>query len=224
MCHFLELEFACSSDNQPHRLRTRAIYRCEDPFDCLAEEVVTQKSESEAGTTVEDWADEKFTIMKVGGDCEKCSQQKTKELEHKEKILSDIQANLVEMDQDLSRLSFEGIQKPRKEIPTLSLSQIHEDKAEHHPETICSSGGCKGLVAVSLDGRRGFFCKKHTCAATDWGCLSDVSTTRNSSQFSIYCPLHTCGRLGCGLKIADLSTVFCTKHQHEIDLAISSRN
>ncbi|KAM0561591.1 hypothetical protein ACHAPJ_002759 [Fusarium lateritium] len=223
MCRFLELEFACSSDNQPHRLRTSAIIRCEGPLGCLAEEVVTQKSDSEAGTAVEDPADEMFTIMKVGGDCEKCSQQKTMELENKDRILSDIQANLVEMDQELARLSIEDIQRPRMDIPTLSLSQIHEDKAEHHPETICSSGPCKGLVTVSLDGRRGYFCKKHTCAATEWNCLSDVSTPRNSSQFSIYCPLHTCGRLGCGLKIGDLSTIFCEKHQREIDRAVSLR-
>ncbi|KAJ4256720.1 hypothetical protein NW762_008816 [Fusarium torreyae] len=223
MCHFLELEFACSSDNHPHRLRTGAIFRCEDPLDCLAEEVVNQKSGSEAGTAVEELADEKFIIMKVGGDCEKCSQQKTKELENKDKILNEIQANLVQMDQELARLSIEDTQRPGMNIPTLSLSQIHEDKAEHHPETICSSGPCKGLVTVSLDGRRGLFCKKHTCAATEWNCLSDVSTPRNSSQFSIYCPLHTCGRLGCGQKIADLSTIFCAKHQREIDRAVSLR-
>ncbi|KAF5021759.1 hypothetical protein F66182_6209 [Fusarium sp. NRRL 66182] len=178
MCQFLELEFSCSSDNHPHRLRTRSICPCDNPLGCLAEEIAASESKAESETVIEDWEDGLFSIMKVDGVCGDCAQKKTKELEDKEKILGDIETNLVKMDQDLDRLSAENLAKSRRGIPTLSLPQLHDDRAEreHEPETICSSGWCKGLVAVSLDGRRGFFCQKHTCAAADWGCLLDKQT------------------------------------------------
>jgi hypothetical protein len=75
---------------------------------------------------------------------------------------------------------------------------------------------------VSLNGFQGMFCKKHTCSATEWQCLLDVSTTRNSAQYSIHCPAHTCHTHGCGVRIADLSTLYCTRHQAEIYMDLAS--
>lgn len=99
------------------------------------------------------------------------------------------------------------------------MYKVRESRAIYKPEATCSSGSCTGPVYVTHDGRRGMFCEKHTCSAVNLGCLLDVSTPRNSYQYSIYCPLHACSRLGCGLKIADEGTVFCKRHDWQFEVA-----
>jgi nitrite reductase/ring-hydroxylating ferredoxin subunit len=35
--------------------------------------------------------------------------------------------------------------------------------------------------------------------------------------------LHTCSRLGCGLKVADQETVFCKRHDWQFNVATSTQ-
>ncbi|KAL4722882.1 hypothetical protein ACLX1H_010122 [Fusarium chlamydosporum] len=218
MCHYMELEFSCSTAENPHRLRTGAVLRCDDFLGCVTEEVILKKPGPEIRRTTK-LKKETYTIVKIGGDCEKCAEEKTKLISNEERIFHELREELEVMDKLLDS-SFNGDEDASGKGRT--LRQMHEDRADQQPDTICASGSCKGLAMVSLDGRQGMFCKKHTCNATEWQCLSDFSTTRNNSQYSIYCPAHTCDRLGCGLRIADISTIYCHKHQTQIYMEFAS--
>ncbi|RGP78038.1 hypothetical protein FLONG3_3873 [Fusarium longipes] len=220
MCHFMEIEFSCSTADDPHRLKTQGLLPCDDFQNCAVEVVTFKKQVSEARQTVRVVMD-RYKAVKVAGDCQKCAERKTKLIQNEERIFRELKKEFGKMDKN-QEVPYEGnAEAPRDAI---TLKQIHQDRADHQPDTICASGSCNGLVMVSVGGVQGMFCKRHTCCATEWDCLLDVSTTRNSRQYSIYCPAHTCITYGCGLKIADLSTAYCTRHQAEIYMEFASRN
>ncbi|KAM0223382.1 hypothetical protein ACHAQD_003575 [Fusarium lateritium] len=222
MCRLVELEYACSTDDKPHRLRTEAILPCNDPLGCLAEEIVLHKPGSEASLATAESQEQEFAIMKIGGDCEKCAERKTNILVNEERIYLDIKEELEEMGGKLKCPVSKRMRRSRhmqRSDGSISLYKVREPRAKYQPEAICSSGSCTGPVCVAHDGRRGMFCEEHTCSAVDYNCLSDVSTTRNSSQYSIYCPLHTCSRLGCGLKVTNQETVLCKRHDKLFEVA-----
>lgn len=222
MCRLVELEYACSTDENPHRLRTDAILQCNDPFDCLAEEIILHKPGSEANLAAAKSQEQEFAIMKIGGDCEKCAERKTNILANEERIFLEMKGELEEMGNQIEspcRNSMRRSKRMHRSEESILQYKVRERRTEYEPEAICSSGSCTGPVHVAHDGRRGMFCEKHTCSAIDFGCLLDVSTTRNSSQYSIYCPLHTCIRLGCGLKVANQETVLCERHDWQFKVA-----
>ncbi|KAM5344876.1 hypothetical protein ACJ41O_010738 [Fusarium nematophilum] len=195
MCFLLELEFACSDDAGPHRLRTEAIIKCESPISCLYDEIAGTTPEP-SEVKLEDLPSGKFKVLHVGGDCDKCARVKTSQLANNVDILDEIGETITQIDKDLDQLDL----VPRVPRP-----------ARHRPKTTCSSGSCK-QVTVWVGGRQGHFCQKHTCAAKDWGCLNDVSTNSNSDQHSIYCPEHTCVWPGCGLRVAERYKGVCERH------------
>ncbi|KAF4977283.1 hypothetical protein FZEAL_6171 [Fusarium zealandicum] len=212
MCLFLKLEFDCSDSGIRHSKKTEAICRCDNPLVCIAEETSSSISPMEKEVEIEDLADNEFKVYYVGGDCKDCAQKRNEELAAKDKAFATIENDLAEMTDTIDKLDVTAQPKP-EEQPQMTLAQIHHKRSAYQPETICASGTCMGLVCVSIDGRRGKFCQRHTCAAQDWGCLADISTTRFTPEYAIYCPLHTCGRLRCGVRVADFSSLYCERHR-----------
>lgn len=226
MCRPVELEYACSTDDKPHRLRTGAVFQCNDPIGCLAEEIVLHKPGSEADLAAAKTQEKEFTILKIGGDCEKCAERKTNILANEERIFQEMKGEIQEMEKKLERPCRKTLRRSKRMCrseESISMYKVRESGAIYKPEATCSSGSCTGPVYVTHDGRRGMFCEKHTCSAVNLGCLLDVSTPRNSYQFSIYCPLHACSRLGCGLKITDEETAFCKRHDWQFEVAICTQ-
>ncbi|RGP62815.1 hypothetical protein FSPOR_9006 [Fusarium sporotrichioides] len=219
MCQFMELEFSCSTADNQHRLKSQGLLPCDDFQSCVFELVTLKRPDSETGQNTRVLV-QHHTIVKIDGDCQKCAERKTKLIQNEERIFQALKREPEGMEKIPKSHTEESEEEPGK---IRTLKQIHQDRADNQPDTICASGPCQGLAMVSSDGRQGMFCKKHTCTATEWDCLLDVSTTRNSAQYSIYCPAHTCNTLGCGLRIADLSTLYCTSHQAQIYVKLASR-
>ncbi|KAG8669515.1 hypothetical protein FPOAC2_08846 [Fusarium poae] len=218
MCKFMELEFSCSTADNPHRLETPGFLPCDDFQSCVVELVTLKKPDPEKGSNSRVLV-RHYEIVKIDGDCQKCAERKTKLIQNEERIFLELKKE----SEDRNMLP-EGLAKDSQEkfVEVENPNQTHQNKTDNQLETICASGPCQSLAIVSSDGQQGMFCKRHTCSATEWDCLLDISTTRINAQPSIYCPAHTCNRLRCGLRIADLSTLYCTRHQTEIYMKFAS--
>ncbi|KAF4468964.1 hypothetical protein FALBO_4135 [Fusarium albosuccineum] len=206
MCHFLELEFSCSDGGRPHRIRTDALCKCDNPFGCIAEEMW---SEADADEDMNDWAQEDFKVLYVGGNCEKCTNKKDDQLAEQEKFLVRYHTDVEEMGHDLERIESDREKQQVKNASQNAFAQ--RDFVDF--KTPCASGPCKYPVVISRDGRKGHFCQKHTCAAQYWGCLADSTPNSESPAESIYCPVHTCSKRGCGMRIDDENSIFCCLHR-----------
>ncbi|QPC79282.1 hypothetical protein HYE68_010034 [Fusarium pseudograminearum] len=206
MCKFMELEFSCSTTDNPHRLETQGLLPCDNFQSCVFELVNFKRPKSDIAQKTQVLV-QHYMLVKIDGDCQKCAERKTKLIQNRERISQALMKESENMDKIPGGSMKGGSGKVG------NLRQIHQDRADHQPDTICASGPCKRLAMVSTDGRRGMFCKTHTCSAREWNCLLDTSTTQDGVEFSVYCTAHTCDTLGCNRRIADLSTVHCTKHR-----------
>lgn len=86
------------------------------------------------------------------------------------------------------RLDFYG-----QVLPRFRPRQYEAVGALHKTHTLCASGTCSNQAVVETDGRKGEFCRAHTCSARDEGCLGDVFRSNSNGAPDI-------GRL-----IADMS-------------------
>ncbi|KAL6849196.1 hypothetical protein ACO1O0_008726 [Amphichorda felina] len=82
--------------------------------------------------------------------------------------------------------------------------------------TMCASGRCSSQAVVCGDGRRGEFCREHTCSARDWGCLQDAYHSplgeERPEDAPRFCPAHTCCVTGCGARVLGKDEWFCQRH------------
>ncbi|KAL6913827.1 hypothetical protein ACHAP8_001768 [Fusarium lateritium] len=219
MCKFMELEFSCSTADNPHRLETPGLLPCDDFQSCGVELVALKKPDPETGLSSQVLV-RHYDVIKIDGDCQKCAERKTTLIQNEERIFLARKKESKDRDR-LPEVPKKGSKEKFGDVET--LNQIRQNKIDNQHDAICASGPCQGVAMVSPNGQQGMFCKRHTCSATEWDCLLDISTTRMNPQCSIYCPAHTCNRLRCGLRIADLSTLYCTRHQAEIYLKLASR-
>ncbi|KAH7152027.1 hypothetical protein B0J13DRAFT_522345 [Dactylonectria estremocensis] len=82
----------------------------------------------------------------------------------------------------------------------------------YSPRDFCGSGTCMEQVVFSHDGRRGHFCKQHTCAASDIGCVTDIYSPTFPRQWSHYCQTHTCVYYGCSSRVFRSAMDLCEAH------------
>ncbi|RSM02990.1 hypothetical protein BHE90_001737 [Fusarium euwallaceae] len=217
MCKLLEIEYSCSHGTKRHRQRIDALCSCDNPLACM---VGDMQHGNDPKTKIEDLGKENFKVVKVDGVCDECAQKMAQEIEEKDMMFGELEASLEEINKDLALLALAGPANGH-EAKRHKLAHRESTKPQHTPhdgDWICASGSCQGRVTFSIDGRRGRFCQKHTCAAQDWGCISGVATKLNSPQFSIYCHVHTCNKAGCGMRIAHDSALYCCTHSHMSDL------
>ncbi|KAM0434022.1 hypothetical protein ACHAPT_003966 [Fusarium lateritium] len=213
MCQFLEIEFSCSDETKRHSQRTDALCLCDNPLVCIAGDM---QLDDDTEPDISELGEDRFKVLKVDGVCDECAQKMARELQEKDKMFTELEANLEEINKDLNQLTLgaqaEGQAGNGRKPSQQDAAPI---KPQHPPQDhrwICSYGPCQRRITFSIDGRRGRFCQKHTCAAHDWGCLSGVVTKLNNPQFSIYCPVHSCAKAGCGMRIADDSAIYCCTH------------
>jgi hypothetical protein len=86
--------------------------------------------------------------------------------------------------------------------------------------TLCASGRCSNQAVVMSDGRKGEFCRQHTCSARDWGCLEDVYHPEDGGSGGRrprYCPAHTCCVTGCRGRVLGNGERLCRRHEHVED-------
>ena len=236
----MELEYSCSTKGHPHRLRTTGLIQCDDYIGCMLEKLDLKKPGRDTQQLNQET--EQYTVYEIGGDCEECVKRKTELIENEERVFRELEEELQEEDR-IYREIHEGFQKKersfrerREEInkrgqslsrrirnilvetpdEILGLRLYGRGEVAQRPETICSSGSRTGPVVVTDGGEKGMFCKEHTCSAKEWSCLLDAVTLENSNQHPIYCSAHTCSRLGCGLRIADSMSNYCTMHQTQM--------
>lgn len=183
---------------------------------------------------------EQYIVYEIGGDCEECAKKKTELIENEERVFRELEEELQQEDRIYREIQ-EGFQQKERsfrerqeainnrgqrlsrrirkilvETPDEILGLRLCGKVVQRPEIICSSGSCTGPVVVTDDGEKGMFCEEHTCSAKEWSCLLDAVTLENSNQHQIYCSAHTCSGLGCGLRIADPMSTYCTMHQTQM--------
>lgn len=105
-------------------------------------------------------------------------------------------------------------QRLRQNSQSLPLSHDEMLKCPpiQSPRDVCSSGTCMRRVVVATGGRKGEFCRNHTCAARDVACLMDTYTPRFPRQLSRFCQNHTCVYHGCGARVFGLGTNLCEDH------------
>lgn len=219
MCRLLKLQYACSSNGKPHYMENvqGAYIPCNDRHGCFIEEALALKPGSDTtppGSPIE----REYTIVKIGGDCETCANRKARKIEEEDKFFVEMNSVVDRTERELNAM----VMRCGEISASNRRRKVNHVRREYRPNDTCSSGSCQNQVHVSHDGRKGMFCRKHTCATQEFDCLSDVSTTRNGPQYSIYCPLHTCSRIGCGLQIMDQDTIVCKRHHDELELAISA--
>ncbi|KAH7165775.1 hypothetical protein EDB81DRAFT_754497 [Dactylonectria macrodidyma] len=82
----------------------------------------------------------------------------------------------------------------------------------YSPSDVCASGICTEEVVFTHDGRKGHFCKQHTCGASDIGCVTDIYSPQFPRQMSRYCQAHTCVYYGCGARVLCLDKDLCEAH------------
>lgn len=250
----MELEYSCSTERNPHRLRTAGLIQCNDYIGCMIEKLNLKKPGREIQHL--NLETEQYTVCKIGGDCEDCAMKKTELIQNEERAFRELEEELqeeersyreiveeIQNEDEMYREIQEGIQNKERSFrerqkeannngQSLSrwirnkLVESHDEilglrlygrgAAVQRPETICSSGPCTGPVVVTDDGEKGMFCEKHTCSAKEWSCLMDAATPPNSNQYSIYCSAHTYGRFGCGLRITNPMSNYCTMHQTQM--------
>ncbi|KAJ4201796.1 hypothetical protein NW767_006334 [Fusarium falciforme] len=219
MCKLLEIEYSCSHGTKRHRQRIDALCSCDNPLACMVGDMQLGDHHK---TKIQDLSEENFKVVKVDGVCDECARKMALEIEEKDRMFGELEASLEEINKDLSLLALAGPasgQDAKKH--KVHHREVPSTKPQHTPhdsDWICANGSCQGRVTFSIDGRRGRFCQKHTCAAQDWGCISGVATKLNSPQFSIYCHVHTCTKAGCGMRIAHDSAIYCCTHSHIPDL------
>lgn len=219
MCRLLKLQYACSSNGEPHYMENAqgAFIPCNDRHGCLIEDVLALKPGSDTsppGSPIE----REYTIVKIGGDCETCANEKARKVEENDKVFVDMNSVVGRTERD-----FHGMIRRCGEIAVDNRRRmLNNVRSQCRPNDTCSSGSCQNQVHVSHAGIKGMFCRKHTCSAKEFDCLTDVSTTRNSPQHSIYCPRHTCSKSGCGLQILAHDTPLCKRHHDQLELAIST--
>lgn len=218
MYRLLKLQYACSSNGEPHYMENAqgAFIPFNDRHGCLIEDVLSLKPGSDTsppGSPIE----REYTIVKIGGDCERCANQKARKIEEDDKVFVDMNSVVGRTERD-----FHGMIRRCGEIAVDNRRRmLNKVRSQYRPNDTCSSGSCQNQVYVPHAGLKGMFCRKHTCSAQGFDCLTDVCTTRNSAQYSIYCPRHTCSKSGCGLQILAHYTPLCKRHHDQLELAIS---
>ncbi|KAJ4323616.1 hypothetical protein N0V84_004224 [Fusarium piperis] len=219
MCKLLEIEYSCSHGTKRHRQRIDALCKCDNPLTCM---VGDMHLDDHPKTKIEDLAEENFKVVKVGGVCDECAQKMALEIEEKDRMFGELEVSLEEINKDLSLLALAGPpnrgEAKRHKLSRRGAKATKSHHTPHDSDWICANESCQGRVTFSIDGRRGRFCQKHTCAAQDWGCISGVATKLNGPQFSIYCHVHTCTKAGCGMRIAHDSAIYCCAHSHITDV------
>lgn len=219
MCRLLKLQYDCSTDGEPHYLENAqgASIPCHDRHACLIEDTLVLKPGSDTSPPSSP-IERDCTTVKIGGDCEKCANKKAKKLEEEDKVFVEATSIFGRTERDL-----DGMLRRCGEIAVSNRRRrLNYVRSEYRPNDTCSSGSCPKEVHVSHAGVKGMFCRKHTCSAHKFDCLTDVSTTRNGPQHSIYCPRHTCSRSGCGLQVMDEFTPLCKRHHKELELYVSA--
>ncbi|CAG7565682.1 unnamed protein product [Fusarium equiseti] len=102
MCRYMELEYSCSTEGTPHRLRTTGLIQCNDYIGCMIEELNLKKPGREIQhvnlETVQ------YTLFKIGGDCEECATKKTELIQNEERVFRELEEELQEEERD-----FQGI-------------------------------------------------------------------------------------------------------------------
>lgn len=220
MCRLLELEYSCSHGTKRHRQRIDALCTCDNPLACMAGDT---NLGDHPKTKIEGMDEENFKTIKVGGVCDECAQKMALEIEEKDRMFGQLETSLEEINKDLSQLALAAPsngeeQAKGNKLPRREATAVKPQLTPYDSDWICANGSCQGRVTFSVDGRRGRFCQKHTCAAQDWGCIAGVATKHNNPRFSIYCHVHTCTKAGCGMRIAHDSAIYCCSHSYVHDL------
>ena len=66
MCHYMELEYSCSTKGHPHRLRTTGLIQCDDYIGCMLEKLDLKKPGRE--TQQANQETEQYIVYEIGGD------------------------------------------------------------------------------------------------------------------------------------------------------------
>ena len=231
MCGFLRIVFSCQ-----HHLNTHALQLCHSPLRCLETENLRYGSNVLEKLDLSLLPDHLFALRSISDQaCASCSiesapmavETRTREQENatttmaesqtKADRLVQIQLQQLAIDQRVEamlRQAFEVRAHYQRKYPHSRVPP----RAHPRRHVLCASGDCSNQAVVHVDGRRGEFCRKHTCAARDWGCLDDVypltlnGTDRRGDDGPRYCRQHTCRYSGCWAKIPRKLDGDCGRH------------
>ncbi|RFN51467.1 hypothetical protein FIE12Z_4203 [Fusarium flagelliforme] len=92
MCRYMELEYSCSTEENPHRLRTTGLIQCNDYIGCMIEKLNLKKPGQEIQHV--NLETEQYTVCKIGGDCEDCAMKKTELIQNEERVFRELEEEL----------------------------------------------------------------------------------------------------------------------------------
>lgn len=237
MCGFQRIVFHCQ-----HHLNTRAIHFCATPRECFDPIYIEHGSKALDQINLDKLPDHLFVNISLESSlCKNCSAQARLEAARKEKRklassrplpgdrrrldsqtekineLLAIQREQLLIDQKVEamiRAASEDKRRRRKAYP----EPIVEKPRTH---ILCASGECRNQAVFRADGRRGEFCRKHTCSAREWGCLHDVypwglERAGNTGDDPRFCMIHTCWKDGCRARVKKPGEKYCAVHVRSV--------
>ncbi|KAI6785002.1 uncharacterized protein J7T54_008096 [Emericellopsis cladophorae] len=147
-------------------------------------------------------------------------------------LLSELCARLPNTDAESEEDSnvFQALAAAQQVSTDTKAQRLGRLSAPQRTKRLCASGACNHQALVTAKGKKGIWCREHTCAARDWDCVEEIYRFKpldwevhRGMLNSLYCPQHTCLFQGCLVRVLARDAICCPRHLQLEWLSMAAR-
>ncbi|KAG9252255.1 uncharacterized protein F5Z01DRAFT_638529 [Emericellopsis atlantica] len=176
--------------------------------------------------------DEEAQIGRLRTDVDRTLVEMNAKLLKMKLLLSELWARLpnTEAESEEDSNVFQALAAAQQVSTDAKAQRLGRMPAPQRTKRLCASGACKNQAVVTAKGKKGIWCREHTCAARDWDCVEEVYRFKpldwevhRGILNSFYCPRHTCLFQGCLVRVMARDAICCPRHLQLQWLSMAAR-